>query len=190
RDVGALAVCGGPKAKTLDLDLVPAEKQAARRHLVDDRIQEIGQEQLGVRGLAAKLDALGGLDARGVGDDRRQRERRLLERLGLRRADAAHADIRIVRKMLVATFAHDSSMIAPTPRAFACGACRVGPNPAVRRGAAARLFVRRLAWHDASLSARRPLARMREARLSARPRSPMRCTAGRTATLPARQHPA
>src|SRR5690606_32639624 len=70
-DVDALADRRGFEARVLDFHLVPPEEHVARRHLVDHRIQEVGQDQLDIRRLAADLDPLRGIDVGGIRDDRR-----------------------------------------------------------------------------------------------------------------------
>src|SRR5690606_12711616 len=104
--IHALAVRHGLKLAAFDLHVVPAEEHAAGRHLVDDGVQEIDEEQLDVRGVAADVRGVVRSDALRIGDRGRQRERRLLEGFGKRCPDAADADVGAVRKVLVACFVH------------------------------------------------------------------------------------
>jgi hypothetical protein len=84
----------------VDADRIAAEQQPAGRHLEHQRVEELQQQEIGVRGGAGEGDALSRLDRARIGDRAGQRQRRLLERLGLARADATDADIGAVREQL------------------------------------------------------------------------------------------
>src|SRR5690606_17169905 len=103
RDVDPLAVGDGTESRAVDLDAVATEQHAARGHLVNDGIQEIDEKELEVRRLAMDLRAILRGDVLGFSNDGRQCKGRLLEGLRGRGTDAAHANVRTVRKMLVAS---------------------------------------------------------------------------------------
>ena len=63
------------------VDVEAAEQHPPRRHLVDERVQPVDEQQLVVGASQAISTACAARTARRIGDDRGQRERRLLEGL-------------------------------------------------------------------------------------------------------------
>ena len=84
------------------------KEHPSRGHLVDQGVQPFGEQQLVVRRLAGKLDALERAHRGGIRHCGGKRERRLLEGFGFRRAEATHADVGAVLEVLPAAL-HDQS---------------------------------------------------------------------------------
>lgn len=100
RDVDRLAPRGGLEPMIRDPALAAPEQDTARRHLVDERVQPVGEEQLVVGRRAADRDRDLGRHERRIGHDGRERDRRTLERCVDRRPDAPDADVRAVPEVL------------------------------------------------------------------------------------------
>jgi hypothetical protein len=71
-----------------------------RGHLVHQRVEPVDEKQIVARRLAGNRDRALGAHGAQIGDDARERERSLLERRGLRRAESANADVGSVREVL------------------------------------------------------------------------------------------
>jgi hypothetical protein len=102
------------EAVAFQMHFEAAEQHVARRHLVDQQVEPVHQQQLGIWRLAGKPDHLFGRHHRGIGDHRRQRQGSLLESLLERRAQTAHADIGLMGKMLPAGGGHADSLLVKT----------------------------------------------------------------------------
>ena len=72
------------------------KQHLARRHLVNDGIQPLRQQKLVIRRFALDRNSLVALHQRRIEHDSGQCERRLLERVGLARSKAAHANVRLM----------------------------------------------------------------------------------------------
>src|SRR5262245_9653868 len=95
-DVNRLSPRLAAQTRTVKPNLEAREKHPARRHLIDQRVQPFGEQQLVVGRLALDIDLFQRRDAFRVGDHCRHRDGGLLERLLLCRADAANAHIGLV----------------------------------------------------------------------------------------------
>jgi hypothetical protein len=81
------------QVRAIEIDMKAAKQHAPHRHLVHQRIEPAGEQQLIVRRLASDVHSLNCGHLLRVGDHRRQRQRGLLKSAGLGGADAAHADV-------------------------------------------------------------------------------------------------
>src|SRR5512134_996857 len=127
RHVHRLAPGVAGQERAVEPDGEAAEEHLAGGHLENQGVQPLREQELVVGCLALDGDFLPGRDRCGIDYDRGHGERCLREGLGLRRAEAAHADISAVREVLPAR-AHRPFLAAWRP-GFVLGAARRPHGP-------------------------------------------------------------
>src|SRR5262245_57822080 len=95
-DCSAPSLC--PRRGSVDADLKTRNQHPARRHLVDTRVKPAYHHQLIIGTFTGHLYRFTSGNALRFGDDRRQRDRRLLEGLFFGAANTPHAHIGFVRE--------------------------------------------------------------------------------------------
>src|SRR5262249_7436561 len=105
-DVNRLSPRFTAETSAVNPNLEARKEHPARGHLIDQRVQPFGEQQLVVRRFAFDINLHQRRDVARIGNHGGHRDGGLLERLFLRRADSANAYISLVCKVLPIIFRH------------------------------------------------------------------------------------